>query len=673
MTTPAVPQHSTQNEANNGAIVGAQNGNVIGTNIYIGSKFYRAPKGATADEKFQAGVRCLEAGAPLRARELISEAIFDGYETGEVRFYWVLAMLSKRSYRDLKPDERAELGDVSFRLPKYADDQWKKAVAAICSLLELLKAKLDPDPVLDELHALDPEQRDLIERYLDLVLTGSMKDSFWNKIHRQAELNQASNGRKDRAWVYFEPEPAGARARNPVPVAVTAGDWFRAGSAGIAGTAATCYLGWAVATTGRPLPIASVILLLVVGGLATRLGFGWRYRTDRLRLKDSQHVAISDQGSPAPRGGFADKVDRAFDEFFASPVPDGIELADWLAQTSGVRKTMRNEIVEIYRDSKVKADEVRWLIRYLVDEVRKTWAAGTQRDYRKAYRTPLWTKLLCALAVVVSAIAALSVVVVAVPVHPLIGLLSTIAAIWAGWAAVRCTFDIFSEKKRYSEDKKEYDRVLAERSEMHRLWKTLLDDRRPDEQEMEAWLYFDTMVLLGNTLRHYQLAWQNVVAHTFLQSPPKKCRRARGLYGPWRYSRYDIRLFIITDEGVREVCGELDFEEIHFDRELRRNYRFDAVSSVDVSRIGKYGRDLGLTLNNGPTRNIHVNAREAVLPVPDTDEDPEAFAKVNLDTTGFAHTLHILEGIAAEGKEWMKRDPYAPDAPEADRRTAGAR
>ena len=97
------------------------------------------------------------------------------------------------------------------------------------------------------------------------------------------------------------------------------------------------------------------------------------------------------------------------------------------------------------------------------------------------------------------------------------------------------------------------------------------------------------------------------------------------------------------------------------------------MSSVDVSRIGKYGRDLDLTLNNGPTRNIHVNAREAVLPVPDTDEDPETFAKVNLDTTGFAHTLHILEGIAAEGKEWMKRDPYAPDAPEADRRTAGAR
>ncbi|MEU8417348.1 hypothetical protein AB0C24_31565 [Amycolatopsis japonica] len=26
--------------------------------------------------------------------------------------------------------------------------------------------------------------------------------------------------------------------------------------------------------------------------------------------------------------------------------------------------------------------------------------------------------------------------------------------------------------------------------------------------------------------------------------------------------------------------------------------------------------------------------------------------------TGFTHTLHILEGIAAEGKRWIARDPY---------------
>ena len=30
---------------------------------------------------------------------------------------------------------------------------------------------------------------------------------------------------------------------------------------------------------------------------------------------------------------------------------------------------------------------------------------------------------------------------------------------------------------------------------------------------------------------------------------------------------------------------------------------------------------------------------------------------MDLDATGFSHALHILEGIAAEGRDWIDRDP----------------
>lgn len=488
--------------------------------------------------------------------------------------------------------------------------------------------------------------------------------------------NQANGARIDRAWAYFEPEPEAARARKPVPSAVGKGDWFRVGSTIALSAAAIGYLDQIVLTTRRPLPILGAILMLVAGLVGMRIRFGWRYKAARLRFKDDELRKPPERSLRAPRGGFADKVDRAFDEYFVSRAPKQIELVDWLADTSGIRWTLREEIVEIYRDSKVRAENVRWLIRDLVDEVARSWTAGTQRDYRKAYRTTPGAKALCCASLVVSAIAALPVVATAISARTLVGLLAIATAIWAGRIAVRYAFRIYSEKMRHAEDERAYEQTLVRRRESHRLWKELLDRRRPDEQEMEAWLYCDTMVLLGNTLRHYKLAWQNVVAHAFLQAPSKECRRARTLHGPWRYSRYDIRLFVVTDEGVREVCGELNFEAINFDSELRRNYRFEAVSSVDVSRIGKYGRDLGLTLNNGPTRNIHVNDREAVAPLLDTDEDPEQFARINLDTTGFTHTLHILEGIAAEGKEWMQRDPYAHNAAkngyrEADSRNVG--
>jgi hypothetical protein len=123
VTAPSTPNHGTRNEATAGAMVGAQMGDVSGSWVYVNSTFYQAPKDATPEQKFEAGVRCLEAGSPLRARELIGEVMLEGYETGKVRFYWVQAMLSKRSYHDLSPRERDELKATADRLPSYADDR----------------------------------------------------------------------------------------------------------------------------------------------------------------------------------------------------------------------------------------------------------------------------------------------------------------------------------------------------------------------------------------------------------------------------------------------------------------------------------------------------------------------------------------------------------------------
>jgi hypothetical protein len=51
---------------------------------------------------------------------------------------------------------------------------------------------------------------------------------------------------------------------------------------------------------------------------------------------------------------------------------------------------------------------------------------------------------------------------------------------------------------------------------------------------------------------------------------------------------------------------------------------------------------------------------------PNPSENPAIFSEIDLDATGFTHTLHILEGIAAEGKDWADRVPYANSDPEAN-------
>ncbi|QTR04627.1 hypothetical protein J7S33_07185, partial [Saccharothrix algeriensis] len=86
----------------------------------------------------------------------------------------------------------------------------------------------------------------------------------------------------------------------------------------------------------------------------------------------------------------------------------------------------------------------------------------------------------------------------------------------------------------------------------------------------------------------------------------------------------------------------------------RNNYRFDAVSSVQVAEQGVSSCTLELTLFNGPSRSIRVVDSEGKQA--DYGESLATFSETNLDSAGFAHTLHILEGIAAEGKSWIDRD-----------------
>ena len=78
--------------------------------VYITSTTYTVPDGASAREIYEVGVRHLDAGLPAQAHGLIFQAIAGGYDSAEVQLHWLLAMLSKRSYRDLKLQERENVG-----------------------------------------------------------------------------------------------------------------------------------------------------------------------------------------------------------------------------------------------------------------------------------------------------------------------------------------------------------------------------------------------------------------------------------------------------------------------------------------------------------------------------------------------------------------------------------
>lgn len=640
----------TDNSAGDGSFVGIQATSVYNSNVY--QVFQSDPP----HRKYEVGVRFMEDGVPTKARELIGEAIARDYDNAEIRFHWALAMFSKRPYRDLSVEDRQRLMRLSDRLPRYANDEWKRGLEVICELLECLDdTSRDTAPVLKELRTLSPRQRDPIFYHLDLVLTGEMKGSLWAEIRQAAEDRRLNRDRMNRMWAYFQPIPIGPRVKEPVadeaahdrPIIVS----------GVLAIALG-YLGWLTIAHATPIPILAFLVMAAAGYPAFQHGLEWYYRAKRLKVKEQ--VFDGDvEVRHAPPSGFASKVDASFNRYFGRYLPRGQDREQWLSRSSGIRRALRDEIVELYRESRVGVGRVNWLIRHLASDVRTRWEAGTLREYRVQYRIGSARRAWCLLPLAALIPAAVVVMATAVRTDPLAAVITVLVAFGSGRVAATRWANSTYERRRYAEDLLESEQALTARKAAYQRWWDKLSATRPSDGEMESWLTCDKILLLDEVLGHYRLAWRDIIAYAFLQTPAKSYKRGRTISGPWRYSRYDLLLFLITRDGVREVSSELDFEGVNFSVQERNNFRFDAVASVHVSKTGEFGCNLELTLVNGQPSDVRVtdpDAGEHGL-----DEDLTNFSEINLAASGFVNTLHILEGIAAEGKSWLDRGDFVLD------------
>ena len=315
-----------------------------------------------------------------------------------------------------------------------------------------------------------------------------------------------------------------------------------------------------------------------------------------------------------------------------------------------------DEISVLYREERIGVGRVKWLIRYLTRETYSHWTAGTLFPHRDRYRVSRSLKARCVVSTTAFVALTVYVVSVAVDVALIPSTAATFIAVVGTWAAGAGWSRILNERRRIKESRQEHDEVLAARRVEYERWVRKLDAARPSETRMENWLTADKTMALDEALKHYRLAWRDVLAHTFLQTPGWPCKRARDRLGPWRYSKYDLRIFLLTQEGVREIGTEIDFEHGVHKLLERNNFRFDAVSSVHVAATTELSYTLELTLMNGEPRNIRVT--DSAGDKTDAGKDAHSLARMSLHAAGFAHTLHILEGIAAEGKKWIERDPY---------------
>jgi hypothetical protein len=255
----------------------------------------------------------------------------------------------------------------------------------------------------------------------------------------------------------------------------------------------------------------------------------------------------------------------------------------------------------------------------------------------------------------------------AVSVNPLAALSSGVFVVTGGGLTAACWLRTSVERKRFAADVAEATNLLAECEAEYLRWCARLTDR-PSESEMARWLDGDRKVLMDEALRHYKLRWSGVLAHAFIEAPSGSCRRARTQDGPLRYARYQLLVFLLTPDGVRQWTAYLNTETSALTHQHRMNYRFDAVASVRVTGGRSSSRTLLLTLVNGEP--IAVPLIELSASGEEDEEKKAQLSDLTLDAAGLPNTLHLLEGIAAEGKGWIEHERRRGEGREAALRSA---
>lgn len=628
------------NVAQDGAWVGIQAESVIFHNEQSDTE--------SPEELFRRGVSYLESNIPGEARKLFEEAAARGYQTNEVRFYRLLALLSRRTLRQLSDEEFDHLTAICRGIDRLdGDDEWTAGLRAILRLVSSSQSA-DPDRIIKELDSLNPRQRDLILQHLGTLLEGPIEDHMWQRRVEQAKTERMAGDRAERIKLFFTPEPEppeiGLRPRAAIPL----GTWLGAVVGAAVFVAATGTIGSLLVEHGAALPMLTYLVAL--GGLTAVVvaGAERHYRQHRLRAKEAE---LNPAHIPASDSRFARQVERHLERYFGRYLPRDMDRELWLAHTAGIRARLRDELVATYQDRHISVERIAWLIRHEASEAKQRWDQGVFTAHRIDLRAPVRHTVSYTAGIAVLVSAAIMLTPPVMRTAPFVGALALLLAVGSGVPTTRTAFRIATELRRVRADYAEQIQRAERRRMAFKRWQEKRA-RKPSDAQLAAWLECDRTLLVDEALQHYGLKPSQVIAHAFIEAPGPWARRQRDPGRPWRYTTYRLLLFLLTDDGVRQLDIILDFEAGRARVAQRLNYRFDAVAAVSVDGTAPEPQTFVLTLINGEP--IRLRVMEPAEGDTFDGEDPRRLSQITLDASGLALTLTILEGIAAEGKEWIK-------------------
>lgn len=631
------------NAGSHGAVAGTIHGGVH-------NSYYQISPDATPSEKFDVALRYLASGQATTARKLLSEVTTLVRDSNEVWFHWLLAFHSGRTHSELSAEDQQCWKEALRQIDELPRDGWSPGIDVILRLAAAGHSRTVDEAeiarIRRDLDRLDVELGDEILRHLERVLQGALKDGLWHRDVQQAEAGQTAERRRDRVWKFFEPEPAEPRIREVRPPDVSPGTVAFAGVMSVVAAGAAGTLGWLALRRDDSSALIALIVALIAAGVALTNGAEWRYRADGLRAEVRGWRTRNFPSDAARPGGFAHQVDRLYLRYARRFAPKGPDRAGWLIDSHAPMSRLRDEICEVYREQRVKADEVKWLIRFQVRELRRQWEAGTLIDHRRRWRVPARVRAGTTAGVLVALVSLMWAAQAAARQNLLQTAGAVVALAAAGWVAAVVGVRIAAENRRVAVEEAERGQRVTNYWFEHQRWQHRLSDR-PDDMEMGQWLDCDRRILLQHALAAYQLKWSDISAYASMEARGEGSRRARAKNGPWRYSRYKLLVFLLTADGVRQITVELNFARAAFRHWERTNYRYDAMAAVRTS-LRDDAREFQLFLVNGAVIEVAVTEPGEA----GDDEDAEILANGAQDATGLRNTLFVLEGVAAEGRGW---------------------
>lgn len=655
--------------------------------------------GDTLAEKFRVGCNYLKGNAQQRAEQLIGEAFVHGHESAEVAYFWALAVLSGRSFDHLDQKDFAHLG-MAFR---YADaasrEPWRRALAVVSRLMHCLteqdsKGEADPDQfaeVMADFDRLPAERREEIRRHLEMILDGGMQDHLDAQYAKELGGQRLEGKRKYRAWKFFEPDPVPPRRWRPPPVKVPPAAWTAVIVGGMLTATALTLLLPLLVRGGSP----AVMTAPVVGGIGVLVALRQRWeqlaRQRRLEARLAKRQPLPDESwisGPDERSFSAEVKKLVNAEFrYYRPRLDQPAGKRWDADSAPVKHALCREIIDVY-EAGGELDPAKWLVRWHTREFVRQWYNGTHTDQRPSSDAPPLASPAIALGMLAAVAGLGSACVVAFSVSWTVTLWAVPALLIGCVPLTVGGTAVYLEYRRHADDLVEAAERLEEQTAAYDRMREVLADR-PSDSEMAQWLDRDKAHVRMLAMRHYRISNREVFAHTVLCEPGGwNPRRSRVVYGPPRYSAYRVLVFLLTGSGVRQFSVLVDFATGTVSNENRFTFRYDAIASAGVTqrsiRIDNlrsaarasmpeaaaadlrqsadlnrgelvFARSFRLALVNNDLFSVRVENFDEGL-VDRVREDPRTLLDLALDSAGITAALHILEAVAAEGKDWIERE-----------------